>query len=263
MPSTPAADGSTLAWHGRGSDRALVLLPGLSLGRVCLLPLRGLGRRDLALDPRGVARSRPAVLPRDLDGYADDAVAVLDALGLPRADVLALSFGAAVAQRLLARHPSRVGKAVLVSAPVGRRAERDAYVRTLLGLAEAGDLSGLWAALAPRLVARGTARPEAVWRGLGRLVPPLLLRTDAPAVAAQLGALLALPDDAVDQLAGVDRPVLLVRGERDQLVPPGDTARLAALLPASRTHVVPRVGHLAPVHVREVRRVVRTFLAGP
>ncbi len=188
---------------------------------------------------------------------------VLDAVGLDRVDVAALSFGAAVAQRLLVRHPARVRRAVLVSAPTGRRPDRDALLRRLLVLADAGDLPALWATLAPLLVAPGTARPAPAWRALGRLVPPLLLRTGPGAVAAQLRALLTLPDDAVDELAGTGTEVLLVQGDRDQLVPLGDTARLQALLPAARTHVVAGVGHLAPVHPREVRRVVRSFLDAP
>lgn len=263
MPWTPADDGSRLAWHPHGAGDPLVLLPGLSLGRVCLLPLQRLGRRTLALDPRGIAASRPAQPPASLDRYADDAVTVLDALGLERVDVGALSFGAAVALRLLVRHPERVRRAVVVSAPAGRRPDRDAVLRGLLSRAEAGDLSGLWADLAPLLVAPPTARPAPLWRTLGRLVPPLLLRTDGPAVAAQLSALLTLPEAAVDELAGVEVPVLLVRGERDRLVPAADTARLQALLPQAQTHVVPRVGHLAPLHLRDVRSAVERFLDAP
>lgn len=91
--------------------------------------------------------------------------------------------------------------------------------------------------------------------------PPLLLRTDAAAVAAQVRALLALPDAASEDLRAVRSPVLLVQGGRDRLAPPGDTARLLSLLPQARAVVLPRAGHLAPLRVPTVRRAVRTFLS--
>lgn len=203
-------------------------------------------------------------MPTSVDDYADDAVRVLDAAGQDRVDLLALSFGAVVGQRLLVRHPDRVRRAVLLSSPVGHRPERVALLEHLAVLGEAGDLRGLWAELAPWLVGPRLARSgRAPLRAVGRLIPPLLLRTDGPAVAAQLRALLALPDSSAAELRHVQVPVLLVQGGRDRLAPPGDTARLLALLPDARAFVVPRAGHLAPLRALTVRNAVRRFLQAP
>ena len=265
MPTVRAPDGSPLAWHEAGAGRPLLLLPGLGFGTVAwapLLPSR-LGRR-LSVDPRGVGGSRPWSGSRTIDGYADDAVRVLDATGLAQADLVGVSFGSVVAQRLLVRHPERVRRAVLLSCPVGHRPERAALLDRLAALGEAGDLSGLWAELAPWLVGpRVAATATGALRAGGRLVPPLLLRTDGPAVAAQLRALLALPDAASEDLRAVRTPVLLVQGGRDRLATLADTTRLGVLLPDVRTVVVPRAGHLAPLRVRTVRPAVRDFLAAP
>ena len=265
VPTVLAPDGTPLAWHEAGRGRPLLLLPGLSLGLACLAPLlpSRLGHR-LAMDPRGVGDSRPWSGTQTADAYADDAVRVLDAAGQERVDLLALSFGAVLAQRLLVRHPDRVRRAVLLSCPVGHRPERVAVLERLAALGEAGDLRGLWAELAPWLVGRRLARnAELPLRAAGRLVPPLLLRTDGPAVAAELRAVLALPDSSADDLRGVRAPVLLVQGGRDRLAPPADTARLLSVLPDARAVVVARAGHLAPLRVRTVRRAVRAFLDAP
>ncbi len=265
MPTVLAPDGAPLCWHEAGSGRPLLLLPGLTLGLVSwtpLLPSR-LGRR-LAVDPRGVAGSRPWSGAWTVDGYADDAVRVLDAAGVEQADVLGVSFGAVVTQRLLVLHPDRVRRAVLLSAPAGHRPERLALLERLAALGEAGDLRGFWSELAPWLVGpRLAGAVEAPLRAAGRLVPPLLLRTDAAAAAAQVRALLALPDAATEDLRAVRTPVLLVQGGRDRLAPPGDTERLLSVLPHARAVVVPRSGHLAPLRVPTVRGAVRAFLDDP
>ena len=265
MPAVLAPDGAPLAWHEAGRGRPLLLLPGLSLGLVCwapLLPSR-LGRR-IAVDPRGTGASRPWSGTQSIDAYADDAVRVLDAAGQDRVDLLALSFGAVVAQRLLVRHPHRVRRTVLLSSPVGHRPERVALLERLAVLGEAGDLRELWAEIAPWLVGPRLARAaEVPLRAAGRLVPPLLLRTDGPAVAAELRAVLALPDASTEDLRRVRTPVLLVQGGRDRLAPPADAARLLSVLPDARAVVLPRAGHLAPLRVPTVRRAVRSFLDAP
>lgn len=263
MPTVLAPDGAPLGWHEAGAGPPLLLLPGLSLGTVCFAPLLpSRFSRRLAVDPRGVGRSRPWSGPTTIDGYADDAVRVLDAAGLARVDVLALSFGSAVAQRLVVRHPERVDRVVLVSCPVGHRPERAALLERLAARGEAGDLRGLWAELAPWLVGPRLARAApGPLRAAGRLVPPVLLRADGPAVAAELRALLAVPAMTGRDLRGVRSPVLLVQGGRDRLTPPADTAELLALLPDVRALVVPRSGHLVPLRVPTVRGAVRAFLS--
>lgn len=263
VPTVLAPDGAPLAWHEAGAGRPLLLLPGLSLGRIGFAPLLpSRFARRLAVDPRGVGGSRPWSGPTTMDGYADDVVRVLDAAGLAQADVLALSFGGVVAQRLLVRHPERVGRAVLVSCPVGHRPERVALLERLAARGEASDLRGLWAELAPWLVGpRLAVAAERPLRAAGRLVPPLLLRTDGPAVAAELRALLALPAGSAQDLRAVRTPVLLVQGGRDRLATPTDTAVLRSLLPGARVLVLPRAGHLVPLRVPTARGTVREFLS--
>lgn len=63
--------------------------------------------RMVYLDQRGGGRSY-ADAPFDLDTLADDAAAVVEALGLPAVTTLAHGFGAAVAVRLGVRHPDLV-----------------------------------------------------------------------------------------------------------------------------------------------------------
>jgi 3-oxoadipate enol-lactonase len=73
----------------------------------------------LAYDHRGCGRShKPDQVPSMAD-FADDAAALLDAMGWARAHVIGYSFGAMVAQHLALRHPDRIERLVLAAATPG------------------------------------------------------------------------------------------------------------------------------------------------
>lgn len=81
--------------------------------------LHDAGLRTVALDQRGYS---PGARPAGRRAYrmaecVADAVAVLDALGLPAVDVVGHDWGAAVAWHLAARHPDRVRTLTAVSVP--------------------------------------------------------------------------------------------------------------------------------------------------
>jgi pimeloyl-ACP methyl ester carboxylesterase len=97
-------------------------------------------------DQRGHGRSDRAS-PRTwgLDDWADDAVDLLDALGLRRPVVVGISFGGWVALRLAARHPDQVG-ALVVAATTARLPTLDEGVARMNQLG--GPASGAaWRAL--------------------------------------------------------------------------------------------------------------------
>jgi 3-oxoadipate enol-lactonase len=75
-------------------------------------PLAG-ARRVIAYDQRGLGQTDKPEVDYTMADYADDAAALLDALQLPAADVIGISFGGMVALHLALRHPQRVKKLVL------------------------------------------------------------------------------------------------------------------------------------------------------
>lgn len=89
----------------------------------CLLyDLRGFGRsRRQASEPNcplGDATTPEALAPFQIQGYADDLVALLDQLGLARVWLQAHSLGTSIAALFLAQHPERVEQAVLTCAGI-------------------------------------------------------------------------------------------------------------------------------------------------
>src|SRR4051794_22560212 len=67
----------------------------------------------LAYDQRGLGRTSKPDQPYSIADYADDAAAVLDAVGWERAKVVGVSFGGMVALEMVLRHPNRVAKLAL------------------------------------------------------------------------------------------------------------------------------------------------------
>lgn len=75
--------------------------------------------RLLAWDAPGYARSADPAAAPGVDGYADAAKGVLDALGVARAHIVGASWGGVVATRLALRHPGCVVSLALVGSTPG------------------------------------------------------------------------------------------------------------------------------------------------
>jgi pimeloyl-ACP methyl ester carboxylesterase len=87
--------------------------------------LAAAGRYVLRYDHRDTGRStayEPGAPSYSFEDMAGDAIAVLDAFGLPRAHVVGMSMGGAIAQWLALVHPNRVASVTLMStSPISGR----------------------------------------------------------------------------------------------------------------------------------------------
>jgi pimeloyl-ACP methyl ester carboxylesterase len=105
--------------HGSG-DHPLVLLHGglhtidLSFGP--LIPLLAPSHRLIAVEMQGHGRTADIDREPTYDNLADDVAALLDHLGVERADVFGFSLGGLVGIELGLRHPARVDRLVLAAA---------------------------------------------------------------------------------------------------------------------------------------------------
>ncbi|MEJ8278011.1 alpha/beta fold hydrolase [Pseudonocardia spirodelae] len=78
------------------------------------------GRTVIVADMQGQGRTPDTPRPLSYERFADDAAALLRALGVDRADVLGYSQGGGVALQLALRHPDLVGRLVSLSATFRR-----------------------------------------------------------------------------------------------------------------------------------------------
>ncbi|HEX8086447.1 MAG TPA: alpha/beta hydrolase [Solirubrobacteraceae bacterium] len=108
----------------RGEGPALLLIAGIPALASDWSPLAerlAARRRVIAYDNRGSGASTVTPGPYTTRQLAADAVALLDALGIERADVFGMSLGGMIAQELALGWPERVSKLVLGCTHAGLR----------------------------------------------------------------------------------------------------------------------------------------------
>jgi 3-oxoadipate enol-lactonase len=90
----------------------------------------------LTYEPRGIGRTEQPEGAWRMADYADDAVALMDAVGWERANVLGESFGGMTALHLAHRHPGRVGRLAVASTTAGGRGGGSVDIAPLLDLTQ-------------------------------------------------------------------------------------------------------------------------------
>jgi pimeloyl-ACP methyl ester carboxylesterase len=256
-------DGGRLHVEERGSGGVpLLLIQGLGYSLAgWRYQLGAFDRRTIAFDNRGTGRSSKEPGPYSMELFADDAVAVLDALGVEQAHVMGVSMGGFVAQVLPLRAPARVRSLVLVgTGPGGPEHERVPAETLRIWLANAG--------LPPDEYARRTmylsfspgwtdAHPELFEELLAaRLEHP----TPAECWRAQFDATLPYVENGVP-VEEIRVPTLVVHGDEDRVLPLANGRLIARRVPGAELVVVPGCGHVVQLErPDELNRVVAGFL---
>ncbi len=183
-----------------------------------------------------------------IEQVADDADGLVAALGEESVLVLGHFHGASVAQELALRHPARVRGLVLVGATPGELGSDESLVDDLetppvpvevdvlqrVPPATDDELAVTLGALAPYFFAEGAEEdPEAVFSGS-------IIRARPAARWMQARGWWS----AVDRLADVDVPALLLVGRHDVFCPPAQSERVRRRLAGSELVVLEGGGHL-------------------
>ena len=186
---------------------------------------------------------------------AQDAVGVLDALGIGKAHVVGASMGGMIAQVLAARHPERVLSLTSIMSSSGRRGlpgpTRAARAILFKRPAKPGDFDSL--------VTHGTR----VFQVIGSPAYP----TPAPVLRARVGAqikrnvcpggvlrqmvAIAASGDRSKLLATIGVPTLVIHGAADPLVPLACGQDTARQIPGARLEVIEGMGHDLPSQLTE------------
>ncbi|MEQ1702672.1 MAG: alpha/beta fold hydrolase [Ilumatobacteraceae bacterium] len=263
MPYARSSDGIRLHYEvlGRSSATPVLMIQGLGADKhgwdMQRIPL-ALQYRVIALDNRGAGRSDKPFGHYSLEQMADDAIAVLDQVGVEKAHIVGASMGGAITQIIGLKYPERVMSLTLACTACRNHPWR----RELLhGWATAATEQGIGAMT--REAARWVIGP----RSFRRLLPafgwlgPLAMGRTSHAFVSQVNAILDIDDTISDQLIDVKAPTLVMVGNQDILTPRGDSEEIADRMPNAELVVISGAAHGFMVeHATTFNRVLIEFL---
>jgi 3-oxoadipate enol-lactonase len=203
--------------------------------------------RVLRYDTRGHGGSEATPPPYTLDQLADDAVALLDALGIERAHWVGLSMGGMIGQNLGLRHPRRLLSLLLCD--------------TLSVVSD--EAQPMWA---DRIeTARREGMAPLCEPTLARWFTPAFIENDPPSLKAIRKQILNTPVagyvgcceairriNYVDRLDSISLPTRVIVGANDPATPPADAAVIHRGIRGSSLVTIDEAAHLSNVEQPEV-----------
>ncbi|MGX5850045.1 alpha/beta fold hydrolase [Mesorhizobium sp. PL10] len=273
MSTITAKDGTEIYYKDWGKGPVITFSHGWPLssdawdGQMLFLAQKGF--RVVAHDRRGHGRSSQASSGNDMNGYADDLAAVIEALDLQDATLVGHSTGGGEVARYIGRHgTTRVAKAVLIAAvppimvktpanPEGLPIEAFDSIRA--GLVK--DRSQYYRDLAPLFY--GANRPGAKV-SQGTLDQFWLWSMQAGLLNAYESVKAFSETDFTEDLKKFDVPTLVLHGEDDQIVPVKDSAvKSARLIKGAKDIYYPGAPHgITATHQDQVNADLLAFIKG-
>jgi pimeloyl-ACP methyl ester carboxylesterase len=207
----------------------------------------GAGVPDVMAALTAFMQGQEVEAPYNLDDMTDDAVGLLDALGIEKANICGASMGAAITQTIGYRHPTRILSLIPIMGPTGNPElpqpkpeameilltpapeEREAYIEHAVRNSKI-----LWGSLN---FDEEYSRQRAA-RAYDRSFYP-------QGVARQLVASLA-HGNRKPHLASVTAPTLVIHGVEDPLVPVEHGKDTAEAIPGAEILLIDGMGHSLP-----------------
>lgn len=265
MPFCPLPDslygGGRLYYEEQGAGEPLLFVAGLGgLGSFWAPQLTAFAatHRVITFDHRGTGQSTHSAIRYSIKQMADDALALLDHLGVAKAHYAGHSTGGAIGQTLAAHAPARIGDLVLSAT----WPKADAYFRRLFDVRK-GVLEAQGVRAYTRLgnlvlfppyyfAANAAAIDERAEKSLAGLAPVAVL-------ASRIDAILEF--DGLAALPSIQHRTLVMCAKDDMITPAYFSEQLAAQLPNATLKLMERGGHFCPTaEVGEYNRIVREFL---
>jgi non-heme chloroperoxidase len=271
MSMITTTDGTQIYYKDWGTGQPVVFSHGWPLSSDAwdgqLLFLAQHGYRVIAHDRRGHGRSSQTSSNNDMNGYADDLAAMIDALDLRDAVLVGHSTGGGEVTRYIGRHGTkRIAKAVLIAAvpPIMLKTKANPEglpIEVFDGLRNslAKDRSQFYKDLAIQFY--GANRP-------GAEVPQSLLdqfwlwSMQAGLKNAYESIKAFSETDFTEDLKKFDVPALVLHGEDDQIVPVKDSAHKSArIIKNTKEIYYPGAPHgLTTTHQDRVNTDLLSFL---
>ncbi|HZU72833.1 MAG TPA: alpha/beta fold hydrolase [Acidimicrobiales bacterium] len=244
MPTTRVGD-VDVAWDEAGTGEALILVQGLGFAGEMwyrVVPLLAPRFRVITIDNRGTGATGAPPGPYTVEVMAGDVLAVMDAAGLDRANLLGISMGGLIVQQVAFSAPERLRSLILVATSAGDPE------RSVAPPAEVAQILASRASLPPResieatipIAYAPTTKRELIDEDIRRR---LERPTSAEGYTHQLlGA--SQWRGSVERLGQLKVPTLIVHGTDDGMVPVANAQVLADAIPAAELQLIEGAGHV-------------------
>ena len=261
MPTITANDGCPLHVEIEGREDAPVLMLSNSLGTTRHMWDPQMAAftakyRVLRYDRRGHGKSAVPKGPYSMEMLGRDAVAVLDGIGIKKANWLGLSMGGMEGMWLGANAGDRFDKIILSNTST-HYADKTMWHNRMDAVAKGGSVAAIADMVINAWLTQGfqKSHPDTASRMKEMMI--------ATPVEGYLACCAAIRDaDLTDAARGISAPTLCVVGDQDGSTPPDLVAELAGLVPGSRLVTVEGAGHLPCVERPDATAAaITSFLA--
>lgn len=266
-------DGLTVHYKISGSGHpGMVLLHGFAAStfswREVIEPMSHWGtvvafdRPGFGLTERPTRWTGPS--PYSPEAQADLTIQLMDVLGIKRAVLVGNSAGGATALLTTLKYPERVEALVLIAPAVYIDNGVPDWARPLL---ETPQIRHLGPLLVRSIRHWGLTLARSAWHDPTKLTPEIEEGYTRPLRAENWDRGLwevvraSRPLRLERRLAEIQKPVLVVTGDNDRIVPPEHSIRLSREIPGGRLVVIPQCGHVPQEECPEpFLRAVEAFL---
>lgn len=238
-------NGARIFYQAAGDGPAMLLLHGYPLSGAMFGRVREALEDSwtvITLDHRGYGLSDAPEIPDSIEVYAEDALALLDELGIDEAVVGGMSMGGPITLSMYQMAPERFSGMILIDTTAGSAGPPESGLWRGVETVIAGNgLAPIMPALIPDMLTGETRLNEPVYAEY--LTEIMQGATDA---AGRGGAIaLAERPDFTDMLGEIAVPVLVMVGIEDALYAVSVSRDMADAIPESTLAILPGGSHAA------------------
>jgi pimeloyl-ACP methyl ester carboxylesterase len=268
-------NGVKLCYEILGEGYPLFLIHGFGAKKeiwIAQTPVLSKHFKVIILDNRGAGKSERPDTEYTMEIFADDINALMQHLGIDKANIAGWSLGGMIVQNFILKYPERVNKLILINTNHGFPDESGPEVYKNMRLDEikmkkedpvkawfAGARSGFYIKFRKEL----EADPSKRWYGLWSVEELIEMSNIDPStekdVNLQAGALKT--HHTFERLHTIKSPTLLLTASNDKQTPKSSMEEINEKIPNSTLIVIDKAGHQSPIEkAPEVNQHIIDFL---